>query len=113
IEPRLWSSFFGQALLGLGADLARISVAAEPGSSPGNAMIVPHVDGSQWRGAGELSLGVLWKEEEFDASLLVHAIFAFEDVRYSAATSVGEATLVKPWPVQPALSIQGRFRGAL
>lgn len=109
IEPRLWSSFFGQALLGLGADLARISASSDASSATAKA----RTDGSQWRGAADVTLGVLRQGEMLEVGLYVQAIFAFENVRYSAATSMGEAPLVKPWPVQPALSVQGRFRSAL
>jgi len=111
IEPRLRSSFFWQALLGLGADVARISASAAS-SSAENILIRPHGNGTQWRGAGELTLGVLRRGELLDLAVCAQAIFSFEDVRYGAKTGDGEALLARPWLVQPALSIQGRFRSA-
>ena len=112
VEPRLRPSFFLQALLGLGADIAQISASAAS-SSVGGALLVPSADGTQWRGAGDLSLGVLRRGDVLDLGVCVQASFSFAHVRYNAATSAGEALLVKPWLVQPALSIQGRFRSAL
>jgi len=111
IEPRLSSSFFAQLLLGLGADIARVSARAN--DSKGGVALEPHANGTQARTMGELSLGIIRHGELLDVGLVAQAIFAFEDVRYSASTSEGEAPLVTPWPVQPALSIQGRFRNPL
>jgi hypothetical protein len=112
IEPRLRASLFGQALLGLGADVARVSASAAT-SSADELRLLPHTNGTQWRSAGELTLGIVWHGELLDVSAYAQAIFAFEDVRYNAVTSEGELPLVRPWPVQPALGIQGRFRSAL
>jgi hypothetical protein len=110
VEPRLWASVFGQGMLGLGADLARISASAP---SSNEQELVPHASGAQWRGAGELSLGVLRRGELLDVGVYAQASFMFEAVRYNATTGESEALLAEPWRVQPALSIQGRFRGAL
>jgi hypothetical protein len=112
VEPRLRSSLFGQASFGLGADLARISASAASPSAD-NTRLLPRADGAQWRGAGELTLGLLRRGQMLDVGVYAQVIFVFEDVRYSAATSDGEMLLASPWLVQPALSIQGRFRSAL
>jgi hypothetical protein len=113
VEPRMRSSLFGLASFGLGADLARISASAASSSSSSGTRLLPRADGAQWRGAGELTLGVLWRGEVLDVGVYAQVIFAFEDVHYSAATGGREELLVSPWRVQPALSIQGRFRSAL
>ncbi|HET7543814.1 MAG TPA: hypothetical protein VFK05_28275 [Polyangiaceae bacterium] len=107
LEPQLKSSFFAQVLLGLGADIAHISARANDSSS------MPHPSGTQVRSMGELSLGIMRRGELLDLGIVAQAIFAFEDVHYSATTSEGETPLVTPWPVQPALSIQARFRNPL
>jgi hypothetical protein len=112
IEPQLKSSLFGQVLLGLGADIANVSARANS-TSTGTAMLVPRASGTQVRSAGDLSLGIIRRGELLDLGLVVQVIFAFEEVRYSATTSEGEAPLVTPWQIQPAISIQGRFRNAL
>jgi len=110
-EPQLRSSLYAQALLGIGTDLARISASTADGST-GNTR--PREDGTQWRGVGELTLGILRRGELLDVGLYAHVDFVFGDIHYSAATSNGdEALLVSPWRVQPALSLQGRFRSAL
>jgi len=111
VEPGRRSTFSGQVWLGLGADLARISSAAS--TSEANAGIQPREDGTHWRGAGELTLGIIRHGELLDVGVYAQAVFMFTEVRYDATTSVGEVLLLKPWPVQPALSIQGRFRSAL
>lgn len=111
LEPQLGSSFFGQAMLGLGADLARISASAA--GSNGQTQILPRTSGTQWRGAGELTLGILRRGQQFDVGVYLQATFMFEDVRYNATNGTNETVLLRPWRVQPALSIQGRFRGAL
>ena len=111
IEPGRRSTFSGQVWLGLGADLARISSTAS--TSEANAGIQPREDGTHWRGAGELTLGIIRHGELLDVGVYAQAVFMFTEVRYDATTSVGEVLLLKPWPVQPALSIQGRFRSAL
>jgi len=109
VEPRLGAAFFGQAMLGLGADLARISASAASSS----AELRPSSNGTQWRGAGELTLGVLGRGALIDLGIYAQATLMFEDVRYNATTDAGETVLARPWRVQPALSIQGRFRSAL
>jgi hypothetical protein len=96
-------------MLGLGADLARISASAPNSSSE----LLPRANGTQWRGAGELTLGVIARGALLDVGVYAHATLMFENVRYNATTSAGEVVLVRPWRVQPALSIQGRFRSAL
>ena len=112
VEPRLRASLAGQALLGLGVDLAQISSSAANSSSEGAALL-PYASGTQWRGAGELTLGILWRGALLDLGMYAHASFMFEDVRYTAQTNDGEALLARPWRIQPALSLQGRFRAAL
>jgi len=112
IEPRLRAALFGQVLFGLGADVAQISASAAS-TGDGNTQYLPSADGTQWRGAGELTLGIVRHGDLLDVGLSAQVIFAFEDVHYSKKTSDGETPLVSPWLVQPALSIQGRFRSAL
>jgi hypothetical protein len=112
IEPHLKSSLFGQVLLGLGADIANVSARVNS-TSTGIPVLVPRASGTQVRSAGELSLGIIHQGALLDLGLVAQAIFAFEEVRYSAETSEGEAPLVTPWQIQPAISIQGRFRNAL
>jgi hypothetical protein len=112
MEPRLRSSLFGQVLFGLGADVAQIS-ASTATADDGTRRYLPRADGTHWRGVGELTLGVVRHGALLDVGVSAQVIFAFEDVHYSARTSNGEVPLVAPWPVQPALSIQGRFRSAL
>jgi len=111
IEPRLKSSLFGQVLLGLGADIAQVSARAS--SSSAMLVAVPRADGTQVRSVGEFSLGIVRHGELLDVGLVVQVHFAFEQVQYTATTSEGEAQLVAPWPIQPALNLQGRFRSAL
>jgi hypothetical protein len=107
-EPRLGASWHLLALVGLGVDLARISAKADTGS-----LARPRSKGTQWRGAGELTLGVWRRAADFDVGLSAHAILALQDVRYDAATSQGEVLLVRPWQLEPGLSLHGRFRSAL
>jgi len=111
IEPQLESSLFGQLLVGLGADIAQISARAS--SSSGDLFLAPHASGTQVRSMGELSLGIVRHGQVLDVGLVAQAIFSFQEVRYSATSSEGEAILVEPWAIQPALSLQGRFRNAL
>jgi hypothetical protein len=112
IERQLRASLALQGLLGLGVDVARIaaSVASSIDASP---RARPRSEGTQWRAGGELGFGALRRGELFDIGIFVYAHFAFEDVRYNAATQEGDVLLVRPWLVQPALSIEGRFRSAL
>ncbi len=112
LEPWLQSSFFGQAMVGLGADLARISASAASSSSD-QALVSPRANGTQWRGAAELTLGILRRGELLDVGVYAQASFLFADVHYNATSGAGEAVLVRPWRLQPAIGIQGRFRGAL
>lgn len=112
VERRLRGALFGQALLGFGADLARVSASAVSANS-GSASLLPNANGTQWRGAGELTFGILHRGEALDVGIYAQANLALEDVRYSARTGGAETPLVRPWLVQPALSIQGRFRSAL
>lgn len=109
VEPGRRATFSGQVLLGLGADVARISAS----TSDADSGVRPRPDGTQWRGAAELTLGILRHGAVLDLGVSAHAVFSFAEVRYDAATGNGETLLVKPWPVQPALSIQGRFHSAL
>jgi len=109
IEPRLGAALFGQVLLGLGADLARISASAQSSSSE----LLPRANGTQWRGAGELTLGLLRRGALLDLGVCAQATLMFEDVRYDATTNTGDMLLARPWRIQPALSLQGRFRSAL
>jgi hypothetical protein len=110
VESRLTASWLLQALVGLGADFARISARAASASDNAATRVSPRAKGTQWRGGGELALGVWRRFARLDLGVLLHATSAFQDVRYDAMTSDGETLLVRPWLVQPALSIQGRFR---
>lgn len=112
IEPQLKQSLFAQVLLGVGADIARISARASSSSAEG-LLLAPHASGTQARSMGELSLGVMRHGEVLDVGIVAQVVFSFQELRYSATTSEGDATLVQPWAVQPALSLQGRFRSAL
>jgi len=112
IEPRLTGALFGHGLLGRGADIARIS-ARESSANDGSLLLAPHAQGTQARAMGEFSLGLLRHGEVVDVGLVAQAIFAFQEVQYSAKANGGETLLVKPWPIQPALSLQGRFRSGL
>jgi len=112
IEPRLRSSLFGQVMLGLGADVARIGAAPANSLAP-DARAVPRANGTQFRSVGELTLGVLQRGDLFDWGVSAQVSFAFADVHYSVVTSAGETTVGRPWLLQPALSIYGRFRSAL
>lgn len=112
IEPRFKPSLFGQVLLGVGADIAQISARASS-SSGGAFLLAPHANGTQVRSMGELSLGVIRHGNVLDVGIIAQANFSFQEVHYSANTSDGDALLVKPWAIQPALSLQGRFRNAL
>ncbi|HYQ04122.1 MAG TPA: hypothetical protein VER96_35865 [Polyangiaceae bacterium] len=111
IEPQLKSSLFAQVLLGLGADIARIS--AQASSSSGDLLLEPHSSGTQVRSMAEISLGIIQRGEVLDIGLVAQAIFSFQEVQYSAKTGGGDAVLQEPWAIQPALSLQGRFRNAL
>jgi len=111
IEPALGSSFFAQALVGAGADIAQVHASSLPTS--GTAHRLPHSTGTQLRSAGELTLGVLRRGELLDLGVYAQLNFLLEDVHYSATTDTGEQRLVTPWPIQPGLFLQGRFRSAL
>jgi hypothetical protein len=111
IEPELGSSFFAQALIGAGADIAQVHASSSPTS--GTAQPLPHSSGTQLRSVGELTLGVLRRGELLDLGVYAQLNFLLEDVHYSATTDAGEQRLVTPWPIEPGLIIQGRFRSAL
>ncbi|HEX3774067.1 MAG TPA: hypothetical protein VHV51_06350 [Polyangiaceae bacterium] len=110
IEPRFAANFFGVAWIGAGVDVAQIH-ASVGGASQSNVDV--NSSGTQWRGAGELTLGVLERTNLLDIAVYAQLVFLLEDVRYSATTSSGEERLVTPWPIEPGLSLQCRFRGAL
>jgi hypothetical protein len=114
IEPELGSSFFAQALVGAGADIAQVHASSAPSTTSGTTQAGPHASGTQWRSVGELTLGALRRTELLDLGVYAQVNFLLEDVRYSAGTDTGgEQRLVTPWPIEPGLILQGRFRGAL
>ena len=113
IEPELGSSWFAQALLGAGVDIAQIHSGSVPSSSLGNTRTDPRASGTQWRSAGQLTLGVVRHAALLDFGVYAQVNFWFEDVHYAAATDSGEQRLVAPWPIQPGLTVQARFRSAL
>ncbi|HEY4104051.1 MAG TPA: hypothetical protein VGM44_09175, partial [Polyangiaceae bacterium] len=110
IEPRFSANFFGVAWIGAGVDVAQVHASA---GQDARTKIDVNASGTQWRGAGELTLGVLERSDLLDISVYAHLVFLLEDVRYSATTASGEERLVTPWPIEPGLSLQCRFRGAL
>jgi hypothetical protein len=110
LEPALSSRTRLQALLGAGADLAQISAQVD-GASPGEA-IEPRAPGSQWRGALELTLGIWWRGRVADLGATLYSTFLLGDVHYTLAGESGQRRLVTPWPMQPGLSLQARFRSS-
>ncbi len=108
LEPALSSRFKLQALLGAGTDLAHISAQAADATS--TETIEPRAPGSQWRGALELTLGVWWRGRLVDLGATAYSTFLLGDVHYTLASDTGQRRLVTPWPVQPGLSLQARFR---
>jgi hypothetical protein len=113
LEPKLARSVFAQLLLGAGADLAQIHASAGASAAAGALEIDPHVAGAQWRGAGELTLGLVRHSELLDLELNAQLSVLFGDVHYSASVDNVETRLLTPWQVEPGLSLQGRFRSAL
>jgi hypothetical protein len=113
VEPELGPSYWGQALVGAGADVAQIRSSATQSANDGAVSAGAHAAGTHWRSVGDLTLGVLRHSEVFDLGLYAQVTFFFADVHYSATTDNGDRRLVTPWPVQPGLSFQGRFRSAL
>jgi hypothetical protein len=107
IEPELSPVLSLAALVGGGVDVAQIRPIRDE-----NGDIEPRPAGAQWRGAGEVSGGLWWRLKTLDLGALVHATFFFGDVHYGVHTNRGEQRLATPWAVQPALSLQGRFRSA-
>jgi hypothetical protein len=108
LEPALSPRFRLQALLGAGADLAHIS--AQAAGAESSEAIEPREPGSQWRGALELTLGVWWSGKLVDLGATAYSTFLLGDVHYTLASDGGQRRLVTPWPVQPGLSLQARFR---
>jgi hypothetical protein len=108
LEPALSSRVRLQALLGAGADLAQISSQVKGDSA--DEAVEPRAPGSQWRGALELTLGVWWRGRLVDLGATAYSTFLLGDVHYTLAEGSGQRRLVTPWPVQPGLSLQARFR---
>ena len=113
IEPEVASGIFLQALLGGGVDVARIRPSRREPVGSTRLTIAAREPGSQARGVGELSLGVLKRTARADFGVFVRCSFLFGDIHYTVARSSGEQRLVTPWPVQPALAAQVRFWGPL
>jgi hypothetical protein len=107
-EPSLSSRVKLQALLGAGADLAQISARVAAGSS--GEQLKPRDAGSQWRAALELSLDLWWQLGRVELGAGAGASLLLGDVHYSLRADGIEQRLVAPWPVQPSLSLQARFR---
>jgi hypothetical protein len=112
IEPVVSSRWSGQVLLGAGADIARIHADT---SNASNATLHTNVraNGTQWRGATELSAGTIWRSTAFEIGVYGQLTVFVEDVHYSVSTDGGEQRLVTPSLLQPGLLVQGRFRTAL
>jgi hypothetical protein len=108
LEPALSPRLRLQALLGAGADLAHISAQAVDATPSED--IEPRAPGSQWRGALELTLGVWWSGKLVDLGATAYSTFLLGDVHYTLASDTGQRRLVTPWPVQPGISLQARFR---
>ncbi len=113
IEPALTSTWFGQALVGAGADIAQVHASTSQSTRSGTIRVAARESGTQWRSAGELTLGVLRHTELLDVGVYARVTFQLEDVHYSATTDTGDQRLLTPWLVQPGLCLQGRFRTAL
>lgn len=107
-EPTLAQRLRLQVLLGGGADLAQVRALAV--GSPSGQELTVRAPGSQWRLALEPSVGVWWQGKLVDVGASAHATLLLGDVHYSLATADGSERLVTPWPVQPGLSLQARFR---
>ena len=112
LEPALGSRWWAQLLLGAGVDVAQIHSSSVQSSSETTLQTSVRESGTQWRSAAELSLGLLHHGELLDLGVYTQFTVLLEDVHYSADTDRGERRLVTPWPVQPGLFIQGRFRSA-
>ncbi len=113
IEPALGSGVSAQALLGVGADIARVRSSSTRESSSDPLLTTVRASGTQWRAVGELDVGVLKHWQRLDVAVSAQATLLLEDVHYSVSTDQGEHRLVTPWPVQLGLLLQGRFRSAL
>jgi hypothetical protein len=110
LEPALGRSTFLQAVVGGGADLARI----EPSHSASPA-IAAREPGSQWRAAAEVGLGLwarvpLWLDA--DVGLVARCVFFPVDVHYAMAQGQARERLVAPWPVQPSIALEARAWGS-
>jgi hypothetical protein len=112
IEPALGDDVFLQALLGGGVDAARIR-SSERDVVAGEPRIETREPGTQWRGAGELAIGVVKRTPRVDFGIFARCSFLLSDVHYTLARSSGEERLLTPWPVQPALTLFARFWGPL
>ncbi len=110
LEPELSRRVTLQALLGAGADWARVS--AQVRAPAASSQVEARQPGSQWRGALELSLGLWWKSRLVAWGATAHATYLYGDVHYSLESAEGQRRLVTPWPLQPGLSLQARFLGA-
>ena len=111
LEPRLSRSLRGLLLIGAGVDAAQIrsSVGASLASEE-TARIEPRRAGTQWRGAGQVVMGLWWSSGLLDLGLSTELTFLLGDVHYSLSAKGREQRLATPWLVQPGLSVQARFR---
>jgi hypothetical protein len=113
IEPGLGNDVFLQALLGGGVDAARIRPSERELGAGEEPRVLAREPGTQWRGAGELSLGIIKRTPRIDFGIFARCSFLLGDVHYTLARASGEERLVTPWPVQPALTLSARFWGPL
>jgi hypothetical protein len=118
VAPPLGASYRLQALVGAGADVARIhplgvDVGADGNGNGDEGAPQPRDAGTQWRGAGELTFGLVRAGQALELAFAAHVMFLFSDVHYSVVTDQGERRLSAPWSVQPSLSVSGRFRSTL
>jgi len=112
IEPALSGTVFLQAVLGGGVDVARIRP-SERSVSGQQLRVDAREPGSQWRGVGELALGVFERTGPFELGVVARCSFLLGDVHYTLVRSSDDERLVTPWPVQPSLALQARFGGPL
>lgn len=113
VEPGLGHDVFLQALLGGGVDVAHIRPQHRQDVTDAELGVVASRAGTQYRGAGELALGITKRTPRVDFGLMLHCSFLLGDVHYTLTRNSGDERLVTPWAVQPALSLQARFRGPL
>jgi len=93
IEPRSALQYFGQALLGAGVDIGKFTPAPRRARLTTCASCCARLR-TQWRSAGELTLGVLRKGELLSTACTHKRAFSFGDIHYSVAIGHGEQAYV-------------------